>query len=573
MLHARLALMCCLLACDGTQASGVVDADTDAAIDAAVDAPRDAAPDAPRDTAVPVDLPPRDIAPPRDFGPLPMAVPLPASVKPPQRFLPPADRLAGIGSTACSDVATGDRWCVFARRGATEKLAELWVINLSKSAAGNVPRCDGSSADCVRLSSTLWTGFSFTGPAHPFSHEFYGDALFFYADSTSGSQEHYQGPVQVWRPGWTQPRVITSPKAMLCFGHYNRPLAFCIDALEGDPSKPDSFELRAGPLDAAGALPSVGRINPFRTGGAVAWGAGFSPDGQLFAVSSPEADVEVLRVVPTAEIGRQPPREILRGATSWGIGYDSKRIYYYRPEGDDLHGLYVADFPAGSGEVKLGGSVRDYLILGDGTVDQGVAFLAAVEPDLTAFRYVRDSRAAAVTVFSYRGLLEGVIMSGDLRYTAWLDARFNARVVRHADLASCRLNVYAPTAAYSPEFFASAGLVFWSEDAPDLDIGRDGFFARPDDCTSPQRFARGIAYYVPIGDRGLLYADESDAVGHANLKYAAARQNATALETPVRVHDKVEESSFILIGSPPAYVIYNTPGADGGTWVFGPLPF
>jgi hypothetical protein len=164
-------------------------------------------------------------------------------------------------------------------------------------------------------------------------------------------------------------------------------------------------------------------------------------------------------------------------------------------------------------------------------------------------------------------------MSDDLRYTAWLDGRFIARVVRSSDLNTCRLNIFTPTSAYSPFFLRNAGLVFWAEDADGDGNNRDGFYGRPDDCGGKQRFATHVSYYAPLGDRGLVYADESDAVQRSTLKYVAAKRagDGWSLDTPVRVHDKVDESSFILIGSPPSLVLYTTAGPQGGTWVF-PLP-
>jgi hypothetical protein len=518
-----------------------------------------------------------EAAPPPDFGPLPAALPLPAGVTPPQRLLGPDDHLAGDGFTSCSDPppGSGDRWCVFHRPP-----AELWIIDASKAAAGAVPRCDGSSPDCRRLTSTLWTGSSVGGPSHPYSHQFNGETLIFYADSSAGPRDLYQGPVYAWRPGWTEPRVLTSPRGVMCFGHPHRPLVHCVDAAEGDPSKPDSFELRAGSIaqPPATPLPSLGRLRPFRTGGEVAWEAAFSPDGTTFAVSSPDPDpaVEILRVVATADIGRQPPRELIRDATNWTIGNDGRRIYFFRPTAPDLNRLYAADFATGAGEILLSDNVRDYLVPGESDQDQGVTFLSASGGDHGAFRFIRDSTMpeAAITVFSYRDVLEDLNMSADLRYTVWLDAGFNARVVRHSDLSSCRLNIYAGGAAFQPMLTDSAGLVFWSEDVPRSDNVRELFYGRPDDCQGKQRLATGVGFYFPIGDRALLYTDESDPTTRANLAYAAVRSTAAGwvVEAPVRVHQGLEYGQFTIAGWPPALALFRTAGPDGGTWVFA-LPF
>ena len=84
---------------------------------------------------------------------------------------------------------------------------------------------------------TLWTGAPLGGPSHPFSHQFNGETLFFYADSTADRQSLYHGPVYAWRPGWKAPRVVTSPEGIMCFGHPTLPLVYCLDAIAGDPMK------------------------------------------------------------------------------------------------------------------------------------------------------------------------------------------------------------------------------------------------------------------------------------------------------------------------------------------------
>ena len=216
--------------------------------------------------------------------------------------------------------------------------------------------------------------------------------------------------------------------------------------------------------------------------------------------------------------------------------------------------------------------------MGEGDADQGVSFLVKLVGDRGAYAFVRDSRmpAGALTLFTYRDFLEGVQMSPDSRYTAWLDAGFNARVVRHSDRTSCKLNIYSQGAAFGPQFLGSGGLVFWNEDV--LDTGRrDAFFARPEDCSGTDRFASGVLYYTVLADRGLVYTDESDVTNHGSLKYVAAKPNGNTwgLAPPVRIHDRVDEGEYTLIGSPPSLVLYRTSGQNEpapGTWVFGPLP-
>jgi hypothetical protein len=521
-----------------------------------------------------------DAAPFPDWGPPASAQPLPADVKAPVRFLGPEDRLAGEGTTACSVPVGGvaDRWCVFHRTGGA--LAELWVINVTKALAGSVPLCDGSSADCVRLTTTLWTRSPLGGPGHPFSHQFNGDVLIYYADASSEGDQLHRGPVRAWRPGWTESRVLTSADGLACYGQGRLPLVYCLDAVMGDPMKPDSFELRAGSLaqPPAAPLPSVGRFRPLRTDGAVAWQVAFSPDGAFFAVSSPDPDpaVETLRVMPTSALGTQAPwREVIDDVTYWSIGHDSQRIYFLRGKEQREQELRAADFPAGTAEVLVDGRVKDYLLPGQPPRDQGVVFLSATVADRGAFRFVPDSRTPAnvVTIFNYRDVLEGLFLSADLRYTTWLDAAFRARVVRTSDRASCTLNTHVELSAFQVVSLDSGELVFWSEDAPGGLSGRNAFFARPD-CTGTTRFGADVGSYWPVGDRALLYTDESDLAQRMTLKYARVEKDGDrwTLAAPVRVHEQVDEGAFTLFTGDSTLVLYRTSGAGGGTWAFAP-PF
>jgi hypothetical protein len=529
--------------------------------------------------------PPPDAAPPPDFGPLPTALPIPDGMAPPRRLLEPGDTLTGGGRSSCSHQqpasGNGDRWCAFWRKGATPPAADLWVINLTKVLAGKTPRCDGSSADCLRLTSTLWTASALAGPAHPYSHEFHGDTLIFYADAPVDPRL-YSGPVYAWRPGWKAARKLTGDSGLLCFGQARTPAAYCLEEVLGDALSPESFTLRAGLLTEAsgGPLPSLGPVRPVRTNGRPAWQAGFSPDGQLFALSSadPDPSIETLRVVPTSALGREAPHEVLRQVTQWTIGNDSKRLYFLREQADDEQSLHAADFPEGTAEVKLGDRVRDYLVPGEGeVVDRGVAFLTALSSQRTAYRVTADSRMPenSLSVFVFRDFLEDVHTAADQRFTGWLDAGFTARVVRHQDLSVCQLNTRPMTGAFEPLFLASSGLVFWSEDLDDDSGLRDAFYARPEDCQGKQRFARGIGYYLPLGDRGLIYTDERQPDERMTLKYAAVRKGADGwkLDQPVRVQGGVEYGYFTVLEEEHPLLIFKTVGPEAGTYLFGPLPF
>jgi hypothetical protein len=131
----------------------------------------------------------------RDAGGWDLAsAPLPPGVMPPVRLAAAGALLIGDRVTACSHQvpASGDghRWCAF-RRATAAGDSELWVIDVTRAAAGAVPACDGSSAGCLRLTGTLWTQSPLAGPRQPFANRFEGDTLFFHDRAVSTGEDAY----------------------------------------------------------------------------------------------------------------------------------------------------------------------------------------------------------------------------------------------------------------------------------------------------------------------------------------------------------------------------------------------
>lgn len=546
-------------------------------------------------TDVPPYVHPSDALP--TLRPRASGLPLPIGVEPARLILPEKVELTAAYNETCTHQeppsGDGDRWCVFdtpgsmTKPGSTKKNVELWVINVSQAARGPVPKCDGTDPNCLRLTLNLWTEFPLGGPGHPFAQAFAGDTLIFYADATSVGDEIHQGPVFAWRPGWPRARQLSSERGVACYGHPRAPVAFCMDDMKGDPKRPDSFELRAGVIadPGGGVLTSLGRITPFNTTGDVAWQASFSRAGDFLAISSPDPDpaVEVLRVVPTNAIGAAPPPVALTDLTSWTISNDDRRIYFYRkhqPDNMEDKSLFAADFPSGAGVTHLASPVKDYFVVGDRETDDGVAFLTkGNNANEAAFGFLRDSAnpASAITVFTYRGLLEGVRISSDLRFTAWLDASLRGRVVRTDNLAVCTFN-REDSGAYNPQFSGSAGLLFWTEDAVDDPFRRDAYYMNPDGCKGRQRLSQGSEFYYPIGDRGLIFGDEFAANERTvTLKYAHVSRvgEEWRVEEAIRIQDHVD-GYLTLVGINPMMIVFRTKAGGArppGVYVFGPVPF
>jgi hypothetical protein len=520
-------------------------------------------------------------------GPAASGLPLPVGVSPPRRFLPPKAQLVGQGFSSCSHhepaSGDGDRWCAFMTPGANGA-TDLWVIDLTRTAADALPPCDGSSPLCLRLTTNLWTGTAIgLGPIHPYSHEFYGDTLLFYADAVSAPADLHRGPVYAWRPGWSQARRISGPLAIGCWAHEDLLLATCWEDFTGDAMTSESFVLSAGAISATAdvTLPSLGNIRPYRTGNALAWQSGFSPKGDLFVYSSADPDpaVESLHAIPVEQIGRAAPTEIVHDASSWEISPAGERVYFYRAEGvTEQRALFTADFPSGANATKLASGVHDHLLFGDAMKDQGIAFLIELSGEVGTLRFLRDPHmpATAAALFTYTSMLEDVNVSPDLRFTAWSDGHFDMRIVRMSDGRSCDLNTTAKHDAFAPAFLEHAGLVFWQEDSAVVEQQLDGFYANPDGCQGKQRFGEGVDFTIPIGDRALVFGDELDVGTSAvTLKYAALAGGAWPAAGAVRIHENVDNSWIVPVGPQPRLLVFHVSKggpSEEGTYVFS-LPF
>jgi hypothetical protein len=521
-------------------------------------------------------------------------LPLPDGVRPPQKLLGEEATLTGgrsISSCSHQDPGSGDghRWCAFSVPAAEAKTTELWVIDVTLAASGSIPTCDGSSPSCLRLTTNLWTEFPLIGPGHPYAQAFEGDTLIFYADAVSGREQVHRGPVYAWRPGWTAPRKLTSEQGLLCNGSEHAAVAICMDDLQGDPVKPDSFQLRAGTLvdQTGGALPLVGQIQPVDRAGHSSWQAGFSRAGDLLAVSSPDpqSGLPVLSVIATGAIGVTPPAPIITDASSWALSDDGRRVYFYGGDLPDseLHELFVASFPDGAAVTPLASNVQDYEVLGDegASVHGGLIYMTELDASThqAAFMLMPDAGlpAQTQTLFTYRGFLEGVRLARDRRNTVWLSGGFVATAVHNDTLDTCVLNT-GSNAAFELQILDNAGLVFWTEDANDDLYGRDAYVTTPASCMPKERFARGMYWYTPVGDRGLVFGDELGSFDRTvTMKYAGAASDDSGwhLKEPVRI-DEQADPEFIALDVAATLVLYvkqHGDAATNGTYLFGPVPF
>ncbi len=282
--YAALGIFVIVTACEGDASTG------DAG---GWSAPRRAAPAAPAAPAAASPAAPAAVAAAaRAWTPRPLRCPRPFN-EAAKKLLPARSVMLGVHRSSCSygpsSMAAGaPRWCAISRPGGTLGSLELWVLNATKAAAdpaGSLTWCSGAgNADCVRLSTNLFSAQPDVGPVYPTAHRFYGDTLIYYAGALSGPSELYRGPVFAWKPGWPAGKQIGSNNAVLCSGHSRADVAVCIENISPEGVMPVTWDIHAGGLEG-GPMKKVATITPVHpVTEASQWGSGFTADGRLLRV-------------------------------------------------------------------------------------------------------------------------------------------------------------------------------------------------------------------------------------------------------------------------------------------------
>ena len=514
-----------------------------------------------------------------DGGLTPPELPAPPATV--QRLVPGALGLVGRTTSGCSTGIAkpgigADVWCAFYRAGA-QTGTELWVLNVSRAAARPVA-CDGSSPDCLRLTTNLWTGDPLFNASHPTIHGFEGDTLIIYADaSVAGVNDPYQGALKGWRPGWAAARTLTSPNGYLCHGNPSASVAHCLDNVQ-QKGKNYELDLLAGSLAGAstGPLQKVAHIGTLGSRGQLMWGASFSPDGAWFLYSSPAdgEDTEVLRMAPTTDGGVGPSMEVRRGASRWQVAPDGKKLYlldgYNYVDNAPAGSLTMLDFPGLGGPAVLQPNVGSYAPLGTpGATEQGLAFLQDINKGNGTFRILRDRAqpAAAITVES--GVNE-FLVSPDLRFTFL--AKPNppnaptSMVASNQGRGSCVLQ--DGRAVYSQVFAPDGSVIYWAQDA-DNGFDIEGWYAPSDRCDERRRFSGNLAFLSAVRG-GLVYAEGDPDLQSMTLRFIPLDGAVLAEDRAIVVQPGID---LALARGGQRFVMFTmSKGEAPGLYAYGPLP-
>jgi hypothetical protein len=461
--------------------------------------------------------------------------------------------LRGVTAGCSSGSETGSpasRWCAFGKivsEVPRDKL-ELWVMNMSKLP----PTCDGSSADCIKLTDEL-AGQAGEADFLPEFHRFYGDTLIFYASAHYSPNQDFVGGVYAWRPGWPGAQLISPTKngTYDCVGHAKAPVAICIDYAA--TSNPTTIGLYAGRVDKGQPLAKVAAIYPLNPNTPVpSWYARFSHDGKYFAYSTGSPPVtpngkdvpETLYYVETDKIGVAAPTQIGEpGLSRWEISPDDGRWFYLRDfnyhSSDPSGTLYMADFPSGNNPIKLSsdllasgakGGVGWFSLLPTSgpapslagiEVLQNVKNIPMYEGDPVLIRNPTSSLTDPTNVV--RGPPVSFLLptiSPDLKYLYYSINSPSSTVYQDAYIwnmetkSSCTLSAAPDTSAKGDVFSRNGDLTFWAlQTKPGFPS--DAWVAHTADCVNQRkRFATRVAsWFLSDDDRMLLIDDVDNDIG------------------------------------------------------------
>jgi hypothetical protein len=287
---------------------------------------------------------------------------------------PPTGSLVFQGVSALLDAgppctgevgATGDRWCGFLANSTTvTDGTAMFVVNVSKAAAGTSITCGATDANCLKL-----TDIFFEDQFH--LAFFQGDTLVYYDRPTLTAPFTPMG----WRPGMTAGRALAVADANTdlwsCVPSIKGNAIWCLrdlpTAMQTDPMVLLS-DLLAGHLDAA-ATPPLTRIEQV-----ISLNAADNPNLPHFQVGFPVPGSETIawssravgsapEVLKIQTLGNDASRAtVASGVNSWRGSPDGMRWYWLSAvsETDGSGTLQTAPFPAGTGPVTLGTNIGQY---------------------------------------------------------------------------------------------------------------------------------------------------------------------------------------------------------------------
>lgn len=471
--------------------------------------------------------------------------------------------------------ATGDRWCAFTTDSVSAPgNTELFVVNVTKAAAGVSISCGLADANCLKLTSSF-----FEESAPPVVHPalFQGDTLAYF-DLT--------GTPFAWRPGMTAGRMLATADAT------TKNVVFCIPDIKGTAitcqrDLPDAMQtdpqvfltdVLAGRVDGA-ANPPLARletailassadtnVNHFQVGFPV-------PGGNTVAWSARavKGGPEVLKA---QTLGDDASRvTVAMNVNSWRASPDGARWYWRSAVSESTRAgaLQSAPFPSGAGPTMLAANTLAFdfptptSLVSVDTAKQLLGFADIVGAPTTS--QTLDTGVIGLVNLTPQGHVayaKTVLAAGQTRF-------IDLFVKKPDGTGACTVTTATDAYLEAIRFTRSSTGLAWIQDTPTAFPAR---FTRLSDCTRMD-VAPDVVWTEPVGDRGLIYLDSvSSANGTVAMWFRPlATDGALSGDPPMLVSGGVGTHNVVALAGLDA-LIYTIDAGDNedGVYVkaFGP---
>jgi len=483
------------------------------------------------------------------------------------------------GDEAGVDGGTGDRWCGFVATSVSNPgHADLFVVNVTKAAAGTSITCGLTDPNCLRLTDNFGQDDPTQGPVVHVS--FFGGNTLVYYD--------LMGTPFAWRPGMTAGRMLAVPDAnmlniVLCTPALTGTAVFCLrdlpTAMQTDPTHTLLSDVLAGHVDDAASPPLVkvetvisasssdNAVNHFEvsfpTPDLIAWSARVSATG-----------AEVLK---TQTLGNDASRvTVATGVNSWTTSPDGTRWYWLSAVSDTTGAgtLQSAPFPGGASPVTIAASVIQYdfptptslLTVDNTTTKKMLSFADPVGAPTTSVSL--DTGVLGWIALSTQG--HAAYVKKLFRNSAGMLSGIDLSVKKIDGTGACVLTTATDAFPGNIGFTTSAAGVSWIQQATSAAAAQ---FTRLSDCTK-MTVASNIVGVETIGDRGIMFLDGFDMVsGTANMKVQNLSAGAISTDPASMVSGQVGSWAVTTsAGSDVIVYTVNGGGNDDGAYVktFGP---
>jgi hypothetical protein len=488
-------------------------------------------------------------------------------------FLGQRAELLGLGPACTMEAgATTDRWCAFfVAPSATALDGALFVVNVSKAAAGVSITCAGTDANCLKLTDTLAQD-----RIHP--SLFQGDNLVY-----------YDGPWKTpfgWRPGMSAGKALAVVEAggdAICRPATKGSAYTCMDYLPAaKQTEPNAVlvDLLAGHLEST-TTPPLARIESVIAGSSFDVNVthlqiGFPiPGGERIAWSarSSATGPEVLKMQTLGDDASRAT--IATGVTRWDVSPDGAR-WYWLTGMDEITGLggtmLSAPFPAGTSPVTIASNPWQYDFPTPSTMlllDSGRAMTFFADPiGAPAAGQLLDSPVDALLAFDGNGHVAYIKMiTGSAASIGGSDLFVKTSDGTHA----CTLTAATDANPLFFVFTASSGGAVWQRKTLTSTVLH---YTRLADCLT-MTVAANVASARVLGDRGILFVDGFDPtprIGTLKLR-GLGPDGAVSLAAATTLSRQVGSLAVAASGGVDT-VIYTVSGggSDDGVYVkgFGP---